>query len=79
TRDLATLMPPGTTLLIGVLTYDVKGWNLFSHAETLAAGLRGVREGLTAKPRRVVVGVAVYADWTTTTRDWRQLRAQWSR
>lgn len=79
TRDIAALMPPGTSLLIGVPTYNVTGWNLFPRAETLAAGLRGVREALPRAPHHVIVGVAVYADWTTTATDWRLLRVQWSR
>jgi hypothetical protein len=79
THQLLTAIPRGPTMLIGLPTYDVEGWGVFPHAETLQAGLRGVREGVAALPRAAAarVGVAIYAEWTTDGAQWQAFRRLW--
>ena len=70
---------PGCRILIGLPTYVPGGPSHHAHAENLAMGLRGVRLGLAAG-RRIpdnFAGIALFADHTTTPRDWRTYGSQW--
>lgn len=79
THQLLSALPRGPTVLVGLPTYDVVGWGVFQHAETLQAGLRGIREGIAALPPREAAraGVAIYAEWTTDPAQWRAFRQSW--
>jgi hypothetical protein len=60
-------------VLMGVPTEDVI-WS-----EHVRSGIRGVRKGLAGMPpaRRARVGVAVFAEWTTTSQEWAAYREEW--
>lgn len=68
-------------LLIGLPTYPDGTASHNPRAENLVLGLKGVREGLEteAGSRATVKGVALFADYTTTDRDWQTFRNLWSR
>ncbi|MGH3374067.1 MAG: hypothetical protein ACRDP6_04965 [Actinoallomurus sp.] len=73
-RTLA-LIGDRVTVFMGVPTYrSPTPW-----AEDLPTALRGVRQGIDALPRppRRPYGVGVYADWTTSDRDWATFRKDW--
>jgi hypothetical protein len=79
THQLLSAIPRGPTILIGLPTYDVVDWGVFHHAETLQAGLRGIREAVASLPRDEAAraGVAIYAEWTTDQAEWRTFREGW--
>lgn len=81
THQLLSAVSRGPTLLIGLPTYDVVDWGVLHHAETLQAGLRGIREGIAGLPRDQVLrtGVAIYAEWTTDQAQWKAFRQGWLR
>lgn len=81
THQLVSAIPRGPTMLIGLPTYDVVDWGVFHHAETLQAGLRGIREGIATLPRDEAerTGVAIYAGWTTDQAQWKAFREGWLR
>jgi hypothetical protein len=76
TKRTLELIGDRVTVFIGVPTYRTPTpW-----AEDLPTALRGVRQGVDAlghTPRRPY-GVAVYADWTTSERDWAAFRRGWN-
>ncbi|MXQ63627.1 hypothetical protein GQ466_06245 [Actinomadura rayongensis] len=64
-----------TTVFLGVPTYrSSTGW-----AEDLPTALRGVRKGIDALGRqpKKPFGVGIYADWTTSEKDWQDYRKEW--
>ncbi len=70
---------PHCRVIIGVPTYVAGGHAHHARAENLRLALKGVREGL-ADPHAVTssfAGVAPFADYTTTAKDWREYRADW--
>jgi hypothetical protein len=80
TEQVVRLVGDRVTVFIGVPTY-MQGQPLGFHpsAENLRSGLRGVRKGLarmdpTATRR---VGVALFAEWTTSQDEWRACRNEW--
>lgn len=80
TEDAAAVVPGRTGLVIGVPAYHGATATHRPSAETMAAGVRGVRLGLTGYGRRRPrTGVGVYADLTATGRDWRQYVDGWVR
>jgi hypothetical protein len=81
THQLLSAVPRGPTFLIGLPTYDVVDWGVFHHAETLEAGLRGIREAVASLPRDQATraGVAIYAEWTTDQAQWQAFREGWLR
>ena len=80
TRRAASAVPARTALLIGVPAYHDATVTHRPDAETVAAGARGVRLGLTAYGRpRPHTGVALYVDFAATGRDWRHYRDAWVR
>ena len=67
-------------LVIGVPAYHGATRTHRPGAETMAAGVRGVRLGLTGYGRpRPRTGVGVYVDFAATERDWRQYVDGWVR
>lgn len=56
-------------LLVGVPTYDEPTASHMAGVETVESGLRGARLGGFGQ------GVAIYADWTTSAREWTEFRA----
>ena len=82
TEQVVRLVGDRVTVFIGVPTYT-QGHPLGFHpgAENVRSGLRGVRKGLarvdpTATRR---VGVALFAEWTTSEDEWRACRDGWVR
>jgi hypothetical protein len=76
TERAAELLADRVTVFIGVPTED----HPLRPAETVAAGLRGVRKGLARvdQARAARVGVAVFADWTTSEAEWADYRREWA-
>jgi len=78
TERMAGTVPARTGLLIGVPAYHEATATHRPAAETMAAGVRGVRLGLTGYGRpRPRAGVAVYVDFAATGQDWRQYADGW--
>lgn len=72
---------PHCRVLFGIPTYEKGGRSHCAHAENLRMALKGVREGL-ADPRTktsAFAGVAVFADYTTSSREWQTYRTLWVR
>jgi hypothetical protein len=72
---LAELVADRVTVFVGVPTEN----HPWRPAETVAAGLRGVRKGLAEvdDERAARIGVAVFADWTTTDAEWAAYLRGW--
>ncbi len=66
-------------ILFGVPTFDDRWRNHDPTVENMATALAGITAGLNdhAAHRERVVGVAIYAHWTTTPADWTLYRRQW--
>lgn len=68
------------TVFMGVPTYRKGSFLKFhSWAENMHSGIRGIRKGLDRLDRDQTgnVGVAIFAEWTTTDEDWRTYAADW--
>ena len=82
TERVVSTIGAKVTVFMGVPTYD-KGSALMFHpsAENMRSGVRGIRKGLdrldAARTRHV--GIAIFAEWTTTDDEWRSYRAAWLR
>jgi hypothetical protein len=80
TGHIVRLIGDRTSVFIGVPTYS-QGQPLGFHpsAENVRSGLRGVRKGLArvdpAATRRV--GVALFAEWTTSEDEWQACHDEW--
>jgi hypothetical protein len=71
-------VPARTRLLIGVPCYHYTNLAHRASAETVAAAVRGVRVALTAAgARHRGVGVALFADYSSTAQDWRSYVSGW--
>ena len=70
---------PACRGLIGVPTYREASFAHHPHAENLRMALEGVREGLrdAHTSRAAFAGVAIFADYTTTSGDWATYRRMW--
>lgn len=66
-------------LLIGVPSYDERRLSFHPNAENIRSALTGVRKGASILNGDDLVGfgVAIYADWTTDTKEWRTYREMW--
>ncbi len=65
-------------LLLGVPTYDEWTPGHWPYAETPAAALQGIRLGLQESPHRdAFQGIAIYAEWTTSSADWADIVRGW--
>jgi hypothetical protein len=75
-RDLAGAE---VTVFMGVPTYEEYRPSFHPDAENIRSALRGIRQGLHAAPLDVTknFGIAIYADWTTDTAEWRHFRTNW--
>lgn len=71
-------VPPDTDLLMGLPAYHDSSWTHRPGAETVAAGIRGVRLAIGPGGRRTF-GVALYAEFTATESDWHAYHTQWAR
>ena len=80
TRTLAALPPPeagGCTVRIGLPAYEDNEAYHNPEAETLAAGIAGVRTALNEGAPEHVRGVAIYASWTMDTGEWATYDRDW--
>ncbi|MFE9627395.1 hypothetical protein [Streptomyces sp. NPDC006527] len=79
--SLALEVTPETTdLLMGLPFYHEKGFGHWEHAETVPAGVRGVRLGLSRTDAdRANFGVALYVDFAAEEADWTAYRKDWVR
>jgi hypothetical protein len=70
---------PACRVIFGLPTYDEGAWSHWSHAESLAMGLRGVQDGIESgrADMRVFAGIAPFADYTTSEGEWRLLQKVW--
>ncbi|MFD7813723.1 hypothetical protein ACFV6E_12360 [Streptomyces sp. NPDC059785] len=72
--------PDSTDLLMGLPFYHENRFGHWNHAETAAAGVRGVRLGLSRTDAdRERFGVALYVDFAATKDDWTAYREGWVR
>src|SRR5574341_708681 len=76
-KHVAEQVGDRVTVLIGVPTYT-QGQS-FSWAENLRSAIRGTRRGLDRLHHQPShpVGLAIYADWTTTSDEWALYQAAW--
>ncbi|MEV6837646.1 hypothetical protein AB0N17_24585 [Streptomyces sp. NPDC051133] len=79
--SLALEVTPETTdLLMGLPFYHENRFGHRARAETVPAGVRGVRLGLSRTDAdRVRFGVALYVDFAATDADWRAYEEKWVR
>lgn len=79
TRTLAATVPGHVTLFLGVPTYEDPSWGHHPRAENLPTAITAVRKGIagTKESRRRNVGVAIFAEWTTTPSEWADYRRLW--
>jgi hypothetical protein len=68
-----------TAVLIGAPTYQERTWLHDPASETLRASIRGVEKGIgrLGPARRSRIGLAVYAEWTSSGADWAEFRRDW--
>ncbi|MFJ9719098.1 hypothetical protein ACIRPQ_24715 [Streptomyces sp. NPDC101213] len=72
--------PPTTDLLMGLPFYHENRFGHWNHAETVPAGVRGVRLGLSRTDAdRPNFGVALYVDFAAEEADWAAYRDGWVR
>jgi hypothetical protein len=76
-RHVTELIGDRVTVFLGVPTY-ARG-QPFPWAENLRSAIRGARRGLDHLDRQPThpVGLALYADWTTTPEEWALYRRTW--
>jgi hypothetical protein len=79
--DLALgALPASVRLLIGIPCYHYSDFAHSASAETVAAAVRGIRAGLTASgASHRKVGVALFADYSSTPQDWQSYMSAWVR
>lgn len=80
TQRVVNAIGDRVTVFMGVPTYRKGSFLKFhSWAENMHSGIRGVRKGLGRldRDRTNNVGVAIFAEWTTTQDDWRTYAADW--
>jgi hypothetical protein len=68
------------TVFMGVPTYDDGSfWKFHAAAENVSSGVRAVRKGLDrlARSSTQKVGIAIYAEWTTTADEWSAYESAW--
>jgi hypothetical protein len=78
TRRILAAVGGKTVVMIGVPTYEDRGWSFHPQAENMESGLRGVRLALADMPRAPPnLGIAIYARWTTDPTEWATYRRLW--
>lgn len=81
-RAFAEALDPlgeGTTLMMGIPTYDAEPPGHDPEVENIRTAVRGVLDGLrqAGGAARLVRGLAIYADWTTDDAEWQQFKTDW--
>jgi hypothetical protein len=68
-----------TAVFVGAPAYDERTWLHDPASETLRASIHGVKKGIgrMGPARRSRIGLAVYAEWTSTGADWAEFRRDW--
>ena len=64
---------------MGIPTYPEGTLSHNPRAENLQMALFGVRRGLTRASLKNWQGVAIFADYTSTDKEWQEFRALWPR
>lgn len=79
THTVARAVGGRVTVFMGVPTYQQRAWNFHPQAENIRSGLRGIEQAAARLPsgQRRYLGVALYADWTTSTAEWATFRTVW--
>lgn len=77
---IAAKSNPRCRVLIGAPTYPEWTLSHNPHAESLELALRGIRAGVSdAGPsRKSFAGIAIFADYTTSSSDWKTYRKWWT-
>ncbi|MFJ4797509.1 glycoside hydrolase family 18 protein [Kitasatospora purpeofusca] len=72
--------PAETDLLMGLPFYWEDKWGHWGRAETVPAGIRGIRLGLGRQdPHRPNFGVGLYVDFAATEQNWADYQRDWVR
>ncbi|MFB6891798.1 hypothetical protein ACFCX4_21105 [Kitasatospora sp. NPDC056327] len=72
--------PEDVDLLMGLPFYWDDRWGHWGRAETVTAGIRGIRLGLGRQdPQRRNFGVGLYVDFAATEQNWADYRRDWVR
>ena len=78
TRRIAAAVDGRATIMMGVPTYEDRGWTFHPEAENMASALRGIRLALPdVSPPAAPPGIAIYAHWTTDDAEWATYRRLW--
>jgi hypothetical protein len=78
TRRILEAVDGTATVMMGVPTYEDRGWTFHPEAENMESALRGVRLALAdIDPRPERLGVAIYARWTADAAEWTTYRRLW--
>lgn len=79
TWRLRGIVGQGTTLFMGVPTYEEEHFGFHPAAENMRSGLRGIGIGLAldGPDTGLEVGAAIYANWTTDEAEWSIWRRDW--
>jgi hypothetical protein len=81
TERIVELIGDDVTVFLGVPTHEDESLRFHSWAENIDSGVRGVRRGLDSvdDARSRNVGVAIFAEWTTTQDEWDAYAEAWLR
>ncbi|GAB3271708.1 glycoside hydrolase family 18 protein [Kineosporia babensis] len=71
-------VPADVDLLIGAPAYHDQKIYRWDSAETMAANIAGVQQGLEGVPRDRPIGVSLYVDFDATDQDWASYRDDWA-
>lgn len=76
---VAPLREVQTRIVIGIPTYDAELPGHDPAAESIAAAIAGIRQGLeqSGENADLVTGVGIYADWSTDALEWATYRELW--
>lgn len=79
--DAISGLGAGTSVVVGIPTYDSELPGHDTTVENVESALSGVKDGLqqAGDAASFVKGVAVYADWTTDAAEWAQFETHWLR
>jgi len=81
TSTLARRIEDDAQVFIGIPSYGDPNLGHWPEAENVRSGVRGVRLGLADvdEADRAQIGIAIYAEWTTTAEEWRTYQRDWLR
>lgn len=74
---LASLVPDGKTIFIGIPTFETGNAQFRPDVENIRSGLSGVIAGLDRAAKTSGIGVALYAYWETSEEEWEIYRNYW--